>query len=45
MLKIEKLGNNYKTKVSLIDPKNENIHQIKAKSLSAFFDLLIPDYP
>lgn len=31
--------------VSVIEPENYNIHKIEAMELSAFFDLLLPDYP
>lgn len=31
--------------VAIIDPEVYNVHKIEAKQLSAFFDLLMPDYP
>lgn len=31
--------------ISNIEPNSYNIHKIEALELSAFFDLLVPDYP
>lgn len=31
--------------ISTIEPNSYNIHKIEALELSAFFDLLVPDYP
>jgi hypothetical protein len=31
--------------ISIIEPVSYNVHKIEALELSAFFDLLVPDYP
>ena len=44
-MKVEDLKANAPTNVSTIHPHGMNIHRIEAAELSAFFDLLMPDYP
>lgn len=44
-LRYERLKHNSPNTISTIEPHALNIHKIEAKSFSAFFDLLMPDYP
>jgi hypothetical protein len=44
-LRYEKLKHNTSATISTIEPHALNIHKIEAKTFSAFFDLLMPDYP
>lgn len=44
-LRYEKLKHNSNVTISTIEPHALNIHKIEAKTFSAFFDLLMPDYP
>jgi hypothetical protein len=44
-MKVEDLIANTARNVSTIQPHGMNIHRIEAGELSAFFDLLMPDYP
>jgi len=42
---VEKLTQENDLSLSTILPYTYNIHKIEADELSAFFDLLMPDYP
>jgi len=44
-MRVEDLKANGERNVSTIQPHGMNIHRIEAAELSAFFDLLMPDYP
>lgn len=44
-IKVEKLSHDRDQSLSTILPSSYNIHKIEADELSAFFDLLMPDYP
>jgi len=44
-LRYEKLKHNTNSTISTIEPHALNIHKIEARTFSAFFDLLMPDYP
>lgn len=44
-LHLENLLSTNPNTVSLITPNAYNVHKIEALQLSAFFDLLVPDYP
>lgn len=44
-MRVEDLKANEARNVSTIQPHGMNIHRIEAAELSAFFDLLMPDYP
>jgi hypothetical protein len=44
-IRIEDIKYNNESSVSTIYPFSYNVHKIEAQQLSAFFDLLIPDYP
>ena len=44
-MRVEDLKANGERNVSTIQPHGMNIHRIEAGELSAFFDLLMPDYP
>lgn len=43
--RVEMLSYDGPLTTSVIFPDSFNIHRIEAMELSAFFDLLIPDYP
>ena len=44
-IRFQNLKYNEGTNISVIEPHAFNIHKIQALKLSAFFDLLTPDYP
>ena len=44
-MRVEELDAEKGPTVSVIEPHAYNIHKIEARELSAFFDLLTPDYP
>lgn len=44
-LRIETLESKSNKNLSAIYPEQFNVHKIEALEISAFFDLLMPDYP